>query len=293
MGVMARNSDPVDVDAVADELYALPREKFTAARDAHARDARAAGAAKAADAIGRLRKPTMAAWLANLLSREHPDEVRGLVHLGESLREAHREVAGDTLRQLSQQRHELVHALVQQAKALGHAHGHRVSDAVADELRAIITAALADPEAARALAAGRLTSAHDVPADTEWTWPATTEQPSAPRAKAPRRTATTTAEERRTARAERLRRDLAEARRDAEQADAERERAEQALADANRRADQADEAVRELRERLDAAERDAIDSRRQVRTARREYDTADHRARAAARRVHDLEKELD
>jgi hypothetical protein len=288
-------ADPVDLDAIADELYALPREEFTAARDARARKARAAGATKAADAIGKLRKPTMAAWLANLLSREHPEEVRELVRLGEALREAHREVAGDTLRQLSPQRHEVVHALVQQAKALGLAAGHRVSDAVGEELRGIVTTALADPDAARALAAGRLGSAHDMHTDVGWAWPPADEQPRPARKAARREVArkSPTAEERRTARAERARRELAQARGEAEEAADERDRAEQALADAARRADRAEDAARELRERLDVAEREVTESRRRVRTARREYETADRRARAATRRVQGVAKEMD
>ena len=145
----------MDVGTVADELYGLPREEFVAARDARAREARAAGRDRAAEEIGRLRKPTMAAWLANLLSREQPGEVQGLVRLGESLRKAHREVAGAALRQLSQQRHELVHALVTQTRGLGRREGHRVSDAVGEELREIITAALTDLDAARASSRSR------------------------------------------------------------------------------------------------------------------------------------------
>ena len=149
----------VDVDAVADELYALPREEFTAARDSRAKAARAAGDRDLATAIGTLRKPTSAAWLANLLAREHPGEVHDLTELGAALREAHATLDGATLQELSRQRHQVVHALVQRVRTLGCDAGNPVSEAVAREVEETLTAALSDPDAARALAAGRLATA--------------------------------------------------------------------------------------------------------------------------------------
>jgi hypothetical protein len=50
----------VDADYLADELYALPPEQFTAARA--------------------LRKPTVLAWLVNLLVQELPDEIGGFLN---------------------------------------------------------------------------------------------------------------------------------------------------------------------------------------------------------------------
>jgi len=292
------------VGTVADELYGLPREEFVAARDARAREARAAGRDREAVEIGRLRKPTMAAWLANLLSREQPGEVRGLVRLGESLRKAHREVAGAALRQLSQQRHELVHALVTQARGLGRREGHRVSDAVGEELREIITAALTDPDAARTLAAGRLTSVHDVHPEADRSWPAAEAQaapgkpaagkpaaakPQAGRARKAAQEEEARAERRRAEQQERQRRERELARADAEAAETARADAQRVLEDATGRAAAADRAVRELRERLAEAENAVTEGRRQVRSAQRGYASAERRARAAERRMRDLE----
>ncbi|MFI9549933.1 hypothetical protein ACIHAR_39560 [Streptomyces sp. NPDC052016] len=72
----------MDLDAVADELYALPPGEFTAARDEHAKAARATGDRELADQTRRLRRPTQAAWASNLLVREDPDEVERLLQLG-------------------------------------------------------------------------------------------------------------------------------------------------------------------------------------------------------------------
>ena len=72
-----------------------------------------------AAAIGKLRKPTSAAWVANLLARERSGEVHDLIELGAALSAAHASLDGATLQALSRQRHQVVHALVQQARALG------------------------------------------------------------------------------------------------------------------------------------------------------------------------------
>src|SRR2546430_16179668 len=59
-------------DEIVDRLYELPPEKFIAARDEAADAARRAGDRATATAIGKLRRPTVAAWLVNLLARRAP-----------------------------------------------------------------------------------------------------------------------------------------------------------------------------------------------------------------------------
>ena len=67
--------DAADLDAAADELYGLHRDAFVPRRTELVRAARAVGDKEAATAIGALRKPSVAARLANALARDHPDEV--------------------------------------------------------------------------------------------------------------------------------------------------------------------------------------------------------------------------
>ena len=57
----------VDVAAAALELYGLPPEEFTAARNQVVKQAKDAGDVGSSAALKALRKPTLAAWLANLL----------------------------------------------------------------------------------------------------------------------------------------------------------------------------------------------------------------------------------
>src|SRR5258706_2896267 len=152
-------SDGDAFDEIAAELYGLAPREFTAARNARATGARQAGDKALADAVGALGKPAMVGWLANQLVRERPDEVRALLDLGESLREATASLAGDQLRELSRQQRQVVYALVQQARSVANAAGHPVSEDTARGLEETLHAAMADPDAAAQLAAGQLTGA--------------------------------------------------------------------------------------------------------------------------------------
>ncbi|MGR6975060.1 hypothetical protein ACU639_36705 [Streptomyces cynarae] len=138
----------MDLDAVADELYGLSPGEFTAARDERAKSARAAGDRTLADQIRRLRRPTQAAWASNLLVREQPEEVQRLLQLGEALRQAHKDLDGQQLRELSAQQHQLTFALARQAGELTAQAGQRISDATRQEVQDTLHAVLADPEAA-------------------------------------------------------------------------------------------------------------------------------------------------
>lgn len=147
------------IEEITDELYGLPPEEFTAARTRFEKEAKAAGDRDAAARIHSLAKPTVAAWLANQLVREHGDELQPLLALGAGLREATRNLAGDQLRALSRQQHELVYALTQQARQLAGAAGRSISEDAVRGLDDTLRAAVADERAARLLLAGRLTEA--------------------------------------------------------------------------------------------------------------------------------------
>jgi hypothetical protein len=149
----------VDIDSVTDELYGLPPGEFTATRNERAKQARADGERELAEQIRRLEKPTTSAWLVNQLARELDDQLAPLIDLGRDLREATTNISGEELRTLTRQRHELVHALVQQARKLGSQHGTKVTDSVAAEVQQTLDASLADPEVAQAVLSGRLAHA--------------------------------------------------------------------------------------------------------------------------------------
>jgi hypothetical protein len=146
-----------DLDAVVDELYALPPDAFVPARDDRVAAAKEAGDRDLARAVARLRRPTRAAWLANLLARHRTEELDGLVALARGLARAQQELDGDALRALSGQRHRVVAAMARDAGRLAARQGEPVSDALLREVAGILDAALADPAVAEEVRAGRLT----------------------------------------------------------------------------------------------------------------------------------------
>jgi hypothetical protein len=79
-----------------EDLYGLPLEDFTPARDALAKELRAAGRKEEAAEVKSLRKPSLAAWALNRAARDHGDAVERLRAAGADLREAQSEaMAGD------------------------------------------------------------------------------------------------------------------------------------------------------------------------------------------------------
>ncbi|MFE3200335.1 hypothetical protein [Embleya sp. NPDC059237] len=158
-GKPTRQDAGIDEDTIVDELYGLAPDEFVAARDARAHTVRTAGDRAMAGRIGDLRRPVLAAWLANLLVREHRDEIDAFLRLGTAMRDAQEQLQGPELRELSRQRHRVIDALQHRALALAAAHGHpTVGDTTLRDLQDTLNTALADPEAAQRLAAGRLTA---------------------------------------------------------------------------------------------------------------------------------------
>jgi hypothetical protein len=149
----------MDLDAVTDELYGLSPDAFIAARDARAAEARQNQERGLADAIKSLRKPTVSAALVNRLVRERGREVEDLLALGEALRRAQADLAGDELRELSRRRATAVEALGRAARELAAEAGPPASEATVAEAEATLEAAVLDPAAAEAVRAGRLSTA--------------------------------------------------------------------------------------------------------------------------------------
>jgi hypothetical protein len=130
-----------------DRLYGLPLGEFTPARDALARRLRADGRRDEADEVAGQRKPVLAAWVVNRLSRTRRAEVRDLVRAADAVR-AGRDGAGERLR-------EALDGLTAAARDLLRDEGREATDAVLREVATTLrTGAAADPDALRV---GRLT----------------------------------------------------------------------------------------------------------------------------------------
>ncbi|WP_432120175.1 hypothetical protein [Streptomyces sp. bgisy032] len=276
----------MDYDAVADELYALRPEEFTSARASAVAAARTAGDRDLASRIGALRKPSLAAWVSNLLVRSRPGEVGPLLRLGEELRRAHRDLDGAQLRELSRHRTALVRALSLQAGRLAAESGHPVGESVRREVENTLHAVLADPEAAEAWATGRLAK----PLDAAVGFPAAAEgatarrRTSPPSGPAPVQPAGKAGEQHR--------RRLAKARQDAEAAERElrtlrdeASAAERAAGEAKVQVERLERRVGELAGELERARAEHQQARFAERTAREQARAGDRRVREASRRA--------
>jgi hypothetical protein len=300
---------PVDFDEVADELYAVHPDEFIALRTERQDQARAEGDRALAKDIGGLPKPSTAAWVANLLVREHREEIDGLVELGSLLRDAQESLAGDELRALNRQRSQLLGALTRQALAVAREHGHPVSTSIESQVEDTLRAAMSDPEAGEALLSGRLASAMSYSGlgtiglrpDLRIVRSPRTERPAPQPAKAPRTPAKRKPaedraaeeqrrrEEERRAAEERRQRQLEEARRAAEEAteaaqeaaeDAEAERAQ--VAELTDRQQQLQARLEELRAEIVRAEHAVVDASAELKRAERRARNAQRAADEAA-----------
>jgi hypothetical protein len=269
---------------VADELYGLPPSAFREARDERADQARAAGDKDLAAGIRKLRRPTVSAYVVNLLAREAPGQVDELVALGESLREAQQALAGDRLRELSTQRRRLVTTLVQEAGRLAEQAGQPFGASAEREVQETLEAALADPAVAEAVRSGRLTTALSyaglgASVDVDGAvavWPEPPEQPRRPAPAGDRER-----EARRPAASQRPARKAGTAKGD---------RQEAAAAERARR--EAEAAERTQRE-AEAAERDRQDAAEDAREAQATLDEAEREVASARDKHEDLQRRID
>ncbi|MCU7726721.1 hypothetical protein ODJ79_23575 [Actinoplanes sp. KI2] len=303
-------------DALIQRLYEEPPDGFVAARTAAINDAKQAGDRDAAKRLAALKKPTVAAWVVNLLALRRPDLIEQLVDLSTALRDAQRGLDGDQLRELNAQRRQVVSALVGAARklateALAADAGARAEPGAKlplGEVEATLTAALAEPAVAAQVRTGRLIRAAtyagfgEVPRprlrlvsdlDTDTDADETGEEDGAegevvefPQQSARDRQA---AERRRREweqRRRELRRELSSAQAAERRADEQLERAEAAERDAGHRVEDLDAELAELERRRTEAQADVARRKQSRRTAERE-------AAAARRQVGDVQAALE
>lgn len=145
-----------DLLAIADELYALPLAEFTPARDARAKELKGTDVAARVKA---LKKPSVAAWVVDLLVRRDAEQVEQVLAVGSRLREAQEGMAADRLRELTRQRRQLTAAVTQQARSLAHEERVKVTQSVTEQVEATLTAAMVDERCGQAVRSGLLVAA--------------------------------------------------------------------------------------------------------------------------------------
>lgn len=146
-------STDADLVAIAAELYSGPLADFTAIRNTRARATE--DAALATD-IRALRKPSVAAWVVNVFARERAAQLEEALALAADLREAQADLDARALARLGRDRRALTARLAAAAADLASARGERVTASTRDAVQQTISAAFFDPDAAAAVASGRL-----------------------------------------------------------------------------------------------------------------------------------------
>ncbi len=148
----------MDLQAAVEELYELSPDEFTSRRTALVTAARRGGDRSLSSAIGKLRRPALAAWLVNGLARVHTTELEQLSTLARQIRHAHRTLDGDRIRELSGERQLLLTSLTELARKDGGSDAKPIAETVLRQVRETLEAAIADEKAESAVLSGQLTS---------------------------------------------------------------------------------------------------------------------------------------
>jgi hypothetical protein len=163
-GDVAKKKDALDDDV--DELFTLPPAEFTKARDELAARLKAEGRSDEATEVKALRRPTVAAWAANQVARQRPDDIQELLAAGNDLRQAQRKVLSGVkaggFREAMDRRRKVVTTLTRAAEDVLRQAGH-ASQGAAEAVSATFEAASLDTEAADLVKAGRLTKEFAAP----------------------------------------------------------------------------------------------------------------------------------
>jgi hypothetical protein len=279
-------------------------EEFTSARDALAKEAKAAGDAALAKRIKALRKPTVVAWAVNRTARARGQELGRLLDLGRRLRDAWRTQDADALADAGRERTPLIARLVRSVREEAEAAGHPLGSTADLEIEQTLDAAVVDEDAAEQVRLGRLTRPLSysgftpAPVVRPAPGPAARERP-APEAERDKAEGERHKAERERHKAERERRirELEDALAEAEQAvrEAERGRAdwETERAEAVREHERRAAKVETLTARLTKAKDKLNAAEHRLEVARREETNAERAARSARVRAEEARAALD
>ena len=145
----------------ADRLFALPLDEFTAARNELARRLKKDGDADAAEQVGALAKPSVAAWAVNQLARREPEAVRSLLNLASRLRNAQErslkgERAADELRAAQAEERDVIRTLTQRAGDILREADRPASGTTLERVSSLLRAAAVAEPGRTSLREGRL-----------------------------------------------------------------------------------------------------------------------------------------
>ncbi|MEA2452019.1 MAG: hypothetical protein QOG04_729 [Actinomycetota bacterium] len=121
-----------------EDLYALPIEEFTPARNALADRLKAEGNKDEASVVRALKKPSVAAWTINQLARTQPDDIEELFRMRDAIESASSAVE---LRSRAEERRRLLTRLVNDARRLLTQGGHAPAASTIEKVSGSLLAA--------------------------------------------------------------------------------------------------------------------------------------------------------
>jgi hypothetical protein len=261
-----------------DELFRVPPEEFTGARDRLARELSDSGDRDAAKEVKALRRPTAAAWAVNAAVRRKPELVAALLEAADRLRAAQRRAASglsaEDYRQAMAERRRVVRLLTEEADGALTEAGRGSVAHVATAARTF-EAAASGGAAAQAVRRGRVSKELLPPSgfdaiDAFSVIPGAAEAEPAPTPKPKDRQAAA------------ARRELAAAQRDVDKQTRRAATARQEARVAEREASDAEDALKAL-------ERDVDRARRRLEEARQAADRTRRRTEQAERALEEAE----
>jgi hypothetical protein len=266
------------------DLYGLPLAGFTSARNALAKQARTQGDREQAERIGGLPKPTLSAWVLNMLARLRKEELAELVRSGEQAEAAQAEVLagggdGGQLREASERLRRLARGLAAEGGEILVKGGHAAREQTLLRVARALEAGAATAEGRRQLQRGESTVEPQAAGFDLFA------QPSTPPSGKPRRTAAgkpsrqpdesaqrrAQAEARQAARraAEAVRAELRERRAERAEAEAASRQAERTALVKQREAEQAQQRVERSRQRAERARAAELKARQRLEEAQK------------------------
>jgi hypothetical protein len=265
-------------EAEVDELFELPPEEFTAARDRLAKELSGRGDKDGARRVRALRRPTAAAWAVNQVVRRDRKRLERLIAVGEEIRTAQRRAAsglsaGGFAKGVAERR-AMVSELAQAAAEVLRGAGREPTQSHLDAVGSTFEAAASDPRSAESVRSGRLSKEVTPPSGFE-VLDGLSLVPTAGEPEAPPAPPRPSPKDRKTAQAER---DLRAAERDIERW--------------TRRAATAREESRALEREARDAVKESQRLERELGRARKRATDLETRSRAAARKAEEAERSM-
>ena len=149
-----------NLDRELDELYGLPLDEWTRARNDLATRLKKAHQTEQSEQVRGLRKPSVVAWAVNQLARREPKRVEALLRAGERLRAAQEQAlrgkaAASDVNAAARAERDAVRDLVFAARDVLEEAGHAASPATLDRVSQTLRAGAVDERGRELLTRGR------------------------------------------------------------------------------------------------------------------------------------------